>query len=168
MPAVFRAAIASALPSADGVRARLLDLPGVAVQALAEYFSAHLPEVDVLVALPGAEALAAATASLRGTSLAPFDPVRGLHTRPEMRGVRGQPVAALLTPELIDGHLELQALLHAEHLGWEVRAVAAAVERTTGPGRARLEFQGVPLLVPVLLADTPGGLVFERRIPQPE
>lgn len=168
MPAVFRDAIASALPSVDGVRARLLDLPGVAVQALAEYFSARLPEVDVLVALPGAEALAAATASLRGTYLAPFDPVLGLHNLPDMRDVRGRPSAALLTPELTDGSAELQALLHAEHLGWQVQALAAAVERTNGLGRARLEFQGVPLLVPVLLADTPGGLVFERRIPQPE
>ncbi|MVN86101.1 hypothetical protein GO986_04915 [Deinococcus sp. HMF7620] len=166
MPDVFRNAIASVLPSAEDMRARLLDLPGAAVQAVAEYFSARLPDVDILVALPGAEALAQAASSLRGTYLVHFDPVRGLHDVPPLQDIRGVPTAALVTAELSDAHTELQALLSAEHLGWQVRAVAAAVERTNGPARARLELQGVPLLVPVLLADTPRGLVFERRFPQ--
>ena len=61
--------------------------------------------------------------------------------------------------------IELEVLLTAARPGWLVPALAAGVARTDALGRARLELQGVRVVTPVMLADTPGGLVFERRYP---
>lgn len=171
----FRASIARALPSPERVRESLRGLSGPDLQAAADYFSRTLPEFDVAVALPGAEGLAQAVADLRGAFLVTAGRTaagRWELSAPDLAGItrelgagRRPARAVLFTPQLKSGLKELEVLLTAARPGWLIPALAAGVARTDALGRARLELQGVQVVTPVMLADTPGGLVFERRYP---
>lgn len=176
MTEVFRAAIARALPSPERVRESLLRLSDRDVQDAADYFSAVLPDFDVALVLPGAAPLAVAVADLRGAFVvqAERQPSGHMHlTAPdwpqisdELRDQARPARAVLFTPQLQSGLSELEVMLAATHQGWTMRAVAAGVAHTNDAGRVRMELQGLPVVTPVLLADTPTGLVFERRFPQ--
>lgn len=168
----FRTAIAHALPSAQSVQARLNHLTRQELLEVAEYFTVKLPDVDVLIALPGAEDLTRVLKALRGLPFVRATPgadgrdrLQGsaLQTPGEIQPGRHGVQAALVSLDVTDGLPELRAMHLAAHQGWRVGAVAAAVIRTDAPGHVRLSLQGVPLLSPVVLADTPSGLVFERR-----
>ncbi|GAA0504992.1 hypothetical protein [Deinococcus depolymerans] len=171
----FRTLIARALPSPERVQESLRQLSPLELQAAADFFSVTLPEFDVAVALPGAQGLAQAAAELRGAFLVTagrtaagrwelFAPDLAGITR-ELGAGRRPARAALFTPQLKSGLKELEVLLTVARPGWLVPALAAGVARTDALGRARLELQGVRVVTPVMLADTPTGLVFERRYP---
>ncbi|WP_189066243.1 hypothetical protein [Deinococcus seoulensis] len=176
MTEVFRAAIARALPSPEQVGESLAHLSARDVQDAADYFSAVLPDFDVALVLPGAEALAGAVADLRGAFVVhaerhPSGFMRlgapnWADVQRELRAQSRPARAALFTPQLRGGLDELEVLLAATHQGWTVQGVAAGVAHTNDAGRVRMELQGVPVVTPVMLADTPTGLVFERRFPQ--
>lgn len=174
MPNTFRQTIAEMLPSPEAVQARLSVLSNRDRLGVAEFFSERLPEVDVLIATPGAQTLSRELGALRGvpgvtvTALAGHWTLVGsaLHQPGDIQPSRGGVRAAVVSLELLGGQPELAAALLAARLGWAVAAVAAAVERTDAPGHVRLSMQGVPVVSPVLLASTPGGLVLERRMPQ--
>jgi len=157
MKLAFQETVAAALPSEERLRDRLAVLPEKEWTDLALVFAAGLPEVDTVLALPGAEGLAQALAQARGL------PVLGaLAPLQEAQPGAG---AVLVTRDLTDGLRELRALLNAEHHGVRVVAVVAAIERTDDQGHTRLALQGLPVLAAAQLAGTPRGLVFERRIP---
>ncbi|THF71993.1 hypothetical protein E7T06_01145 [Deinococcus sp. Arct2-2] len=162
----FREVIATALPSEEGLRARLAGLQAQDWTEVAGRFGALLPEFDLVVALPGAQQLAELVAYTRG--------VVALHTAREAttghwklldaEGLSGEVV--IVTEHLTDGLAELETMLLCATKGLKVLAVVAAVERTNAAGRIRLELQDLSVLSAVQLADTPVGLVFERRTPQ--
>lgn len=160
MQLAFRTRLADALSSEAQLRERLETLPPQDWQELAALFAAALPELDLLLALPGGRPLARALGEMRGLPVLdvtapdfPPDPVGG--------------EAVLVTGHLTDGVPELTALLRAEHFGLRVGTVLAAIDRTNAPGRTRLELQAVRVRAAVRLADTPSGLAFERRTPPP-
>lgn len=156
MPFAFRDAVAAALPSEARLSEQLQSLPERDWVDLAYVFAAALPEIDAVIPVPGGEALAAALARSRGIPV--------LHPpRPDHDLFPGE--VALVTGHLQGGLPEMEALLRAERCNLRVLSVAAAIERTGGAGRTRLELQDVRVQSAVLLADTPGGLTFERRIP---
>lgn len=66
MPDQFRTAIADILPSAEAVHERLAVLSNRDRLNVAEFFSGVLPDVDVLISTPGAEALSHDLGALRG------------------------------------------------------------------------------------------------------
>lgn len=157
MKLAFQETVEAALPSEERLRDQLSILPEREWADLALAFAAYLPEVDAVLALPGADGLGHALGWARGlpvlNALAPLE--------------KAQPGtgAVLVTRELTDGLRELRALLNAEHRGVQVVAVIAAIERTDDRGHTRLALQGLPVLAAAQLAGTPRGLVFERRIP---
>ncbi|MEF2279873.1 hypothetical protein V3W47_16390 [Deinococcus sp. YIM 134068] len=164
MVASFRQEIAAVLPSEERLRLRLVELPERQWVALAGVFAAGLPELDAVVTLPGAVPLARALAQARGLPLLeahlPGDVNAWLPTIPPSGEV------VLVTEHLAGGAPELEAVAHVTAHGLRVVAVAAAVERTSAGARSRLETQGVRVYAALQLADTPGGLVFERRAPR--
>ncbi|MHA0040763.1 hypothetical protein [Deinococcus sp. PEB2-63] len=172
MPDQFRTAIADILPSAEAVHERLAVLSNRDRLNVAEFFSGVLPDVDVLISTPGAEALSHDLGALRGipsvkaTSLAGHWTLVGsaLHHAGDIRAARGPVQAAVISLELLAGQAEVAATVLATRRDWEVVAVAAAVERTDAAGHVLLSLLGVLVLTPVMLAGTPRGLVFERRI----
>lgn len=174
MPDQFRSAIADVLPSAEAVQARLSGLSHRDRLGVAEYFSSVLPDVDVLISTPGAEALSHELGALRGvpsvkaTSLAGHWTLVGsaLHHPGELDTARGAVRAAIVSLDLRSGQAELAATLLGTQRDWEVVAVAAAMERTDEPGHVRVSLLGVPVLTPVMLTGTPRGLAFERRFPK--
>ncbi|GHF56818.1 orotate phosphoribosyltransferase [Deinococcus metalli] len=147
---------------------RLHNLSEKDVQSVVDEFVVGLPEFDAVIGLPGAEALARALAALRGTPavLVHRDPESGWWTFGAEPAERTQQ-AVIVTEHFTDGLPELEVVVHASKLGYLVQWVACAVERTNEPGRSRLELQGLHILPAVQLADTPRGLVMERRFPQP-
>ncbi|SMB94602.1 hypothetical protein [Deinococcus hopiensis] len=153
----FRDAVAAALPSEERLRNKLELLPFTEWTELALVFSASLPEVDAVLAVPGAEGFAEALAASRGIPVLNASSLEGAQA--------GQDIL-LVTRDLTDGLNELRMLLQAEHHCLNVRAVASAIERTNDLGRVRLELQRLLVLSAVRLAGTPEGLVFERRVPQ--
>ena len=170
----FRTAIAEVLPSADAVHSRLSILPYRDRVNVAGYFSAALPEVDVLIATPGAESLTHELSRLRGVPGVSLARVGGRwllvggaldRQRGQIRPLRQRVQAAIISLELEDGLPELAAVMQAEHQTWQVEAIAAAVQRTDESGHVRLSLLNVPVVSPVVLAGTPQGLVFERRLP---
>ncbi len=173
MPNAFRHSISEMLPSPQAVQARLSVLSNRDRLGVAEYFSANLPDVDVLIATPGAESLGHDLGALRGVpsvkaaSLAGHWTLVGsaLHHKGDIQPMRGPVHAAVISVELVGGQPELAAALLAAQHGWEVAGVAAAVARTDAVGHVRLALQDLPVITPVQLAGTPRGLVFERRIP---
>lgn len=154
MPPAFQDAVVAALPSEARLRERLQKLAPQDWMNLAMLFAAALPEIDGVIAVPGGEALAGALARARGIPL--------LQTLSADHDLFPGEVA-LVTGHLQDGLPELQALLGAERCGLRVLVAAAAIERTAALGRTRLELQEVRVQSAVQLADTPGGLTFERR-----
>lgn len=168
----FREVIATALPSEEEVRARLADLKARDWAEVAGRFGALLPEFDVVIALPSAQQLAELVARTRG--LAAVRAARVPHTghwtlldtlgSATAQGLTGEIV--IVTEHLTDGLAEMETLLLCATQGLKGIAVVAAVERTNAAGRIRLELQDVTVLSAVQLADTPVGLVFERRTPQ--
>ncbi len=162
----FREVIATALPSEEGVRARLAGLHTRDWAEVAGRFGALLPEFDLVIALPGAQQLAGLLALTRGVPAmnAVQSTTTGHWTVLDMPGgLTGEVV--LVTEQLTDGLAELEMLLLCASRGLRVIAVVAAVERTNASGRIRIELQDVTVLSAVQLADTPVGLVFERRTP---
>lgn len=161
MTLALRTAVAATLPSEERLDLQLAALPAHDWAEVAALFARDLPELEAVLALPGAEPLAHALGRLRGLTVLE---VRGgrLPERP------GGPVlgdAVIVTRQLTDGLAELEVLLRAEAAALRVRAVAVGVERTNGSGRTRLELQGLRVLSAVALADTPEGLKFEQRVP---
>ncbi|GGR81325.1 hypothetical protein [Deinococcus sedimenti] len=174
MPDQFRTAIADILPSAEAVRARLSVLSNRDRLSVAEFFSSVLSEVDMLVATPGAEALSHDLGELRGIPSVTLMRMAGhwtlvgraLHEPGAIQPARPQIHAAIISLELTSGEAELAASILGAQQGWVMAAVAAAVERTDAPGHVRLSLQGTRVFSPVVLAGTPRGLVFERRLPK--
>lgn len=161
MTLALRTAIAATLPSEEQLDLQLAALPAQDWAEVAALFARDLPELEAVLALPGAEPLAHALGRLRGLTVLEVQEGR-LPERP------GGPVlgdAVIVTRQLSDGLAELGVLLRAEAAALRVRAVAVGVERTNGRGRTRLELQGLKVLSAVALADTPAGLKFEQRVP---
>lgn len=169
----FRHSISDMLPNAQAVQARLSALSNRDRLTVADYLSVHLPDVDVLIATPGAVGLAQNLGILRGiptvtaTSLAGHWTLVGpaLHQPRDIQPMWGPVSAAVITVELLSGQAELAAAVLGAQKGWKVAAVAAAVARTDAAGHVRLALQELPVITPVQLADTPRGLIFERRTP---
>lgn len=170
----FRTAIAAALPDPEAVHARLHIMSHRDRMNVADLFTGVLPDVDVLIATPGAEGLSQELSGLRGVptvSLARLGPAwmlvgSALHQPGKIRPMRQRVKAAVVSVELQDGQPELAATLLAGKLNWDVLGVAAAAERSDASGPVRLALMDVPVFSAVMLAGTPQGLVFERRIPQ--
>ncbi|EYB67516.1 hypothetical protein DEIPH_ctg040orf0095 [Deinococcus phoenicis] len=165
MKLAFRDAVAQTLPSEARLHAWLAALPGRDWENLAGLFAAVLPELDAVLALPGGHPLAHALAHARGIPV--LDALSSPRPEiPEQPADSARAEVALVTGYLTDGLPELEALLRAERRGLRVLAVASAIERTDARGRTRLELQALPVQAAVQLAETPGGLTFERRTPR--
>ncbi|MFD2609265.1 hypothetical protein ACFSR9_07415 [Deinococcus taklimakanensis] len=168
----FRATIASLMLYEERLNLRLASLTLKDVRELADWASRALPEVDGLICLPHASALGTALGQLRGLPVvtAEFNTETGMLTLPpEDRRDRflGRDLG-LVTTHLQGGLPELELCLRSVLPDLRVTQVITAVERTNAGGRARLELQGVQVHAALLLADTPRGLVFERRFPTGE
>lgn len=133
-------------------------------------FGALLPEFDLIAALPGAQQLADLLGRARGVQTLHAAQVVGtghltlLLPSTAAEHLSGEVV--IVTEHLTDGLAELETMMLCAAKNLKVISVVAAVERTNAAGRIRLELQDVTVLSAVQLADTPTGLVFERRIPQ--
>lgn len=165
MKVVFRESVLSLLPASES--ALLGHLGGLQPrdwQSLAELFAARLPDFDAVIAMPGAEALAAQVARMRGV---PLWPAGEAGDPPPDRGLANPsgPGALLLTVHLGSGEPELAVVEQAAARGVAVRLLGAGVERTSQGARARLLEAGTQVRAAVQLADTPGGLTLERRTP---
>lgn len=167
MASSFRSVVSSLLPSEERLLSRLRELSENDLQSIVDYFSVSMREFDVVIGLPGARELAQALAELRGTPLI-------LATRDEESGwwvmdadaAELTQTAVIVTDHFTDGLPELEIVVQASKLGYLVEAVACAIERTNDRGRSRLELQGLEVGAAVQIADTPTGLVMERRFPQ--
>ena len=167
MASSFRSMVSSLLSSEERLLSRLRELSEKDLQSIVDYFSVSLREFDVVIGLPGAPELAQALALLRGTPLI-------LATRDEDSGwwvmdadaAEATQTAVIVTDHFTDGLPELEIVVQASKLGYLVEAVACAIERTNDRGRSRLELQGLAVGAAVQIADTPRGLVMERRFPQ--
>ncbi|MFC4425776.1 hypothetical protein [Deinococcus navajonensis] len=169
MSPLLSAEVLRALPPGARLADHLAHLDRGAWQEFAEDLNLHLPECSLLIGLPGSAALLREVGVLRGVPgvLAKLDEASGHWTLPPLREMevpQGER-AAILSAELVSGEPELEVLLVAARRGLEVPVVAAAVEHTNTGGRARIELQGVRVHAAVQVADTPGGLRLERRIP---
>jgi orotate phosphoribosyltransferase len=163
----FREVIATALPSEERVRARLAGLQAREWTEVAGRFGALLPEFDLIVALPCAENLAVLLARTRGVpQLTVTRQAHNGHWSMTAASEQLTGEAVIVTEQLTDGLAELETMLLCAAKGIRVIAVVAAVERTNAAGRIRLELHDVAVVSAVQLADTPVGLVFERRTPQ--
>lgn len=162
MTLALRTAVAATLPSEERLDLQLAALPERDWAEVAALFARDLPELEVVLAMPGAGPLAHALGWLRGLTVLEVQANGRLPERVE-GPVLGD--AVIVTRHLTDGLPELELLLRAEVTALRVRAVAVGVERTNSPGRTRLELQGLKVLSAVALADTPAGLKFEQRVP---
>lgn len=161
MTLALRTAVAATLPSEEQLDLQLAALPAHDWAEVAALFARDLPELEVVLALPGAGPLAHALGELRGLTVLEVEGGR----LPQTPGGPTLGDAVVVTRDLTDGLAELELLLRAEAAALRVRAVAVGVERTSGPGRTRLELQGLRVLSAVALASTPAGLKFEQRVP---
>lgn len=164
MVATFREMIATTLPSEERLRARLAQMSAGEWDNLAQVFAAALPELDAVLALPGAAELAQSLARARGVT--PLDAALPGEVDTWLPLIPPSGEVVLVTDHLQGGGPELEAVALATGHGLRVLAVAAAVERTSAGARSRLELQGVRVYTALQLADTPNGLVFERRAPR--
>lgn len=153
MTAPFRENVARSLESEQTLINQLRDLSAQDWQPIAELFAAKLPEFDAVIAMPGAEPIAAKVAAVRGVP----DLTAGL------TGKAGELV--IFAAHLLDGQAEQQVVQQAAAAGWKVLLVATAVERTNKGARALLADSDIPVRAVTQVADTPTGLVFERRTP---
>ncbi len=131
-----------------------------------------LPAFDLVVTLPRAEVLAATLAGRRGVRAvqAGFGPMREPHTRGERWSLPLAPLVdaravLLVTPYLGAGLNELEVAALARQGGADAVGLACGLERTELGGRNRLEQQGVAVAACAMVASTPTGLIFERRVP---
>lgn len=154
MTAPFRDKIAHSLDSEQALHGTLAGLSAKEWRPIAELFAAKLPEFDAVYAMPGAESIAAEVAGARG--------VPNL-TATGFQAPVGEVV--LIASQLLDGHAEKELAAQARAAGWKVLLVATAVERTNKGARALLDELGIPVRAVTQVADTPRGLVFERRTP---
>ncbi|WP_092262676.1 hypothetical protein [Deinococcus reticulitermitis] len=168
MLAAFHEATASLLPTDEATLQRYLR--GLAPQAwlpLAELFAARLPEFDAVIALPGDALVAEQVSRLRGVPLLCAEPGPGGWT---LQGKPGEEVtggeAVLLTEHLVNGVTEAAVIEQAQRRGLRVLLVGTAVERTSLGARSRLWELGVTVQTALQLADTPWGLIQERRQPE--
>lgn len=156
----------SLLPSEEALVSRLRALRPEDHRSIVEHLGLSLGEFDVVIAMPQALDLAAHLARSRGTEVVTAE--RGEESG-QWTLLPGAPEsvqrAVLLTDHFQDGLGELEVVLQAAKQGYLVDAVACAVERTNDRGRSRLELQGLQVRAVAQVADTPRGLVLERRIP---
>lgn len=163
MNLAFRESVAATLPSETRLREWLAAPPERDWEALAELFAIRLPELGAVISPPGSARLALALARVRGLPL--LNLVGGADATGTGFSDLGGLEVVLVTDHLGDGVPELTELLRAERRGLRVRGVIAAIERSGARGRTRLELQALRVQAAVKLADTPGGLAFERRTP---
>lgn len=164
MVSTFREMIAATLPSEERLLARLAQMSPQEWADLAQVFAAALPELDAVLSLPGGAHLAASLARARGVML--LDAALPGEVDSWLPLIPPSGEVVLVTEHLQGGGPELEAVALATSHGLRVVAVAAAVERTSAGARGRLELQGVRVYTALQLADTPRGLVFERRAPR--
>lgn len=170
-------AIARSLPSETQFENRLRDLSLRDRDAVLTHFGRSLPEFGLVIALPDAEKMGRALARSHGAQVVLAQPSgTGPLNGPAQRWSLPAPAAQtgeLHTAVIVTRHLqcglpELLVALLAARRGWNVRAVAAVVERSNFQGRTRLELQGIAVHAALQIADTPRGLELERRFPHPE
>lgn len=162
MIAAFRKAITAALPAETNLETYLAGMQPQDWTPVAELFAAKLPEFDLVICTQNDLDLARPVAQARGVPvLTTLQDERGRPTLTVPAGVSGE--ALLLVKHLQDGQLEADIVAQAKQAGLSVPLVGAAIERTTQGARTQLEAQGVSVRAVLQLADTPDGLVFERR-----
>lgn len=154
MITAFRQLIAEAMASKEDLESRLHRLTPDEWQGVSDLLAVRLPEFDGVYSVPGAEVLGTALAQARGVP----------HLQHWTDHSPGE--AIILTPYLQDGQVEEAACRAGQDAGWQVTHVVAAAERTTQGARARLTELGLTVRAAVQVADTPTGLVFERRSPE--
>lgn len=153
--ATFKSQILQALPDAEAVAQTLENMTAKDWKPLAEVYAATLPEADTIMAVAGAEALAQEVGRIRGLDVV----------------MAGQPVSLaegagvlVITAHLLGGEAEIRTINQLAPA--RAVAVVAAVERTNMGARSLLGERGVKVLAALQLADTPAGLIVERRSPQ--
>lgn len=157
MIAAFREQVAQAMTSPAALDAELGQMERGDWQGVAELFAARLPEFDAVYAMPGAQDLALLVAQTRGVPvLTDETPISLL----------GEGEIIVLSAHLKDGEAEEKAMRALAQQGWRVLLVVTALEQTTRGARPRLAEQGVPVRAALQVAETPRGLVFERRSPE--
>ena len=155
MSTPLREIVAPALSSSQQLEAELSRLTTADWQATADLFAAKLPEFDAVLALPGADVLAGAVARARGVPLC--------HSAAQLPAGGGEAVG--IVPQLLEGTEWENVAAELRAAGWKLLLVAAAVERTNKGARTLLGEQDIPVRAVLQVADTPRGLVFERRTP---
>ena len=153
MPELFRERVAQALTSEAQLEAELARMSPQAWQSVAELFAVRLPEFDAVLYLPGAEALAGEVARARGIS--------AYQSAAELPPSGGEVV--ILAAHLTGAEAVCRLAQEARAAGWTVLLVGAAVERTNKGARPQLGELDLPVRALLQVADTPSGLVFERR-----
>lgn len=161
MTLALRDAVNAALPDEQRLQRALAELSPAEWDDLAAVVASQLPEVDVVIAFPDEHPLAWGLGQLRGL------PVLGADLQPGKGSARG-PLSGegvLVSEQLGDGLAEIEIIMRAEAHGLNVPLVVTPIERTNMGGRSRLELQTVQVKAVIQLADTPNGLVAERRTP---
>lgn len=148
----FRARVARSLGSEEQLSHDLDHLSDTEWQELAQVLAASLPDFDAVLPLPGTEQAAAWLGRARGLPEA---------TTPDAAGPR----AIVLAAQLCSGEGAAQRVEQAQAAGWQVLMVVSVVERTSKGARLRLARLDIPVRALVQVADTPAGLIFERRTP---
>lgn len=161
----FIKVVEHALPSEEQLKLCLLQQTAQDWQPLADVFTAKLPEFDGILTLPSSAPLAELIATARGVPLvvAQYTETDNSWALPHMRRLNGEFI--ILTDHLQDGFIEVQLLVNALEEGLSISSVCAVIERTNLGARKRLKALGTQVRAVVQVADTPLGLVFERRSP---
>lgn len=168
MIASFRKAIKEALPSEEKLQDTLQQQSAQDWQAISDVFAVGLPEFDGILALPSSAILAEQVANARGVPFVVAQYSNEDHTwvLPQLgRLASSESEFIVLTDYLQDGFNEVELLENALQDGVKVRWVGAAVERSNLGARNRLVALGAEVRAVFQIADTPQGLVFERRSP---
>ncbi|GAA5502064.1 hypothetical protein Dxin01_01803 [Deinococcus xinjiangensis] len=151
----FRATVAQALISEQMLETELGRMDAQDWQPIADLFAAKLPEFDAVIGLPDADLLALAVAKARGVPL--------YHSASSLGQGGGE---VLVMTAQLQGGQPLQTLAEQiQRAGWTLPLVAAAIERTNKGARTLLGEMGITVRAVLQVADTPAGLVFERRTP---
>lgn len=167
----LRAHLRDALTTEATLRGALESAPDTLWAPYAAPLRETLPAFDLLVTLPGAEALALALAA--GSDLKVVQAGSGLMREPHARGERwslalapliSARAALLVTPYLGLGVNELEVASLVRQGGAAPVGLACGLERTDLGGRNRLEQQGLAVAACAQVVSTPSGLIFERRV----
>ncbi|MFC4455547.1 hypothetical protein [Deinococcus sonorensis] len=130
---------------------------------LAAQLAPQLPPAEILLVLPGGEPLAGALAAHLKL---PFQVLHHASGAPDHWVLPDAPLPSfglLVTTYLTTGVPEMELSVLAQRAGCELRTVVCAVERSTAGGRHRLLQLGVNTLAGQRIAETPRGLILERR-----